>query len=104
MSERATNKPHLRKYRYEAFKQIFEQQEDGTVVVTCDDGRIGRFHVDGRYIEGDLTQANIHMLIWTGGPPQLQQCRYRRGEVPVAIDRRSGWPAELEKILHYHLG
>jgi hypothetical protein len=104
MSEPGPRKSHLRKYRYVAFRQTFEQQEDGTVLVTCDDGRVGRFHTDGRYIEGELTQANKHMLIWTGAPPQKPECRYRWGEVPVDISRPSGWPEQLEVVLHYHLG
>jgi hypothetical protein len=98
------DKPALRKYRYASFKQTFELQSDGSVVVTCDDGRTGRFHPDGRYIEGELTQANLHMLTWTGGPAQKPECRYRWGETPIDINRPSGWPEELEKTLSYHLG
>ncbi len=93
-----SEKPPLRKYRYASLKQVFEQQADGTVRVICEDGRTGRFHPDGRYIEGDLTQANLHMLVWTGGPPQHPDVRYRWGEAPVDPGRPSGWPEAYEKL------
>jgi len=98
MSSDGGDTRRMRKYRYASLRQIFEEQPDGTVLVTCEDGRTGRFHPDGRYIEGDLTQANQHMLVWTGGPRQHPECRYRWGEVPVDINRPSGWPERFEQL------
>jgi hypothetical protein len=98
------NQRPLRKYRYSAFHTTYEQQPDGTVLVTHDDGRKGRFALDGRYLEGDLTQANKHMVFMTGGPDLPDACRYRWGEVPVDINRPSGWPEEQEKALPHQLG
>ena len=98
------NSPPLRSYRHGAFKTTYAQQPDGTILVTHDDGREGRFHVDGRYIEGDLTQANRHMLYFAGGPALPDACRYRWGEVPVDPDRPSGWPEEQERALPHQLG
>jgi hypothetical protein len=94
----------LRKYRSGHAGQTFEEQPDGTVLVTADDGRTGRFQTNGRYIEGDLTQTNKHMLYITGGPPIPESCRFRWGETPVDPDRPSGWPEELEDVLRHQLG
>ena len=88
-----------RKYRYVAMKQTFEELPGGRVRVTCDDGRSGVFRWDGPWLEGDLTQANLHMLAWCGGTDLPRECGYRYGEVPVDLDRPSGWPSELEDIL-----
>jgi len=86
----------LRRWRHPSMKQFFQQLEDGTVRVTGDDGRSGIFHVDGRYISGDLTQASKHMLVWTGQPELPEIYNYRWTLVPVDTDRPSGWPAEFE--------
>ena len=66
------NEPALRKYYYVGFKQTYEELGDGLVRVTDKDGREGVFHCDGRYVEGELTHCNLHMLVWTGGadPPR----------------------------------
>jgi len=94
----------LRTWRYPHMKQTYYEVGDGTVRVVCDDGRQGLFNLDGRYIEGDLTQANLHMLVWTGGPRLPKDCTFRWNEVPMDIERPSGWPEHLEKTLHYQLG
>jgi hypothetical protein len=100
-----TGKGHvLRKWRYPLEKQEYEEVGDGTVRVTCDDGRSGLFTVNGRYLEGDLTQASLHMLVWTGGPRLPDECTFRWTEVPIDINRPSGWPEHLEKVLHYQMG
>lgn len=94
----------LRRWRLPPKKQTFEQQADGTVKVTADDGRVGHFNPDGSYISGDLTQASMQMIVWVSDPWLPEECDYRWTQVPMDIDRPSGWPAELENTLHYHLG
>ena len=98
MSLRPDGRP-WRKYRHVAMKQTFEELPGGRVRVTADDGRWGVFDWRGPWIEGELTQANIHMLAWCGGVDLPPECRYRYGETPVDIDRPSGWPEPLEKLL-----
>ena len=88
-----------RKYRYVEMKQTFEELPGGRVKVTADDGRTGIFQWNGPWIEGDLTQVNIHMLTWCGGAEIPQECRYRWSQVPADLNRPSGWPEELEKTL-----
>ena len=87
----------FRKHRYGPMKQTFEEIPDGRVRVTADDGRWGIFHWNGPWIEGDLTQANVHMLVWTGGPDTPPEFRYRWSEVPVDPSRPSGWPEMYER-------
>ena len=94
----------LRRWRYPLKKQLFEEVGDGTVRVTCDDGRIGLFKADGTYISGDLTQASRQMLVWLTAPRLPEECDYRWNQVPVDLDRPSGWPERLEKTLAYQLG
>lgn len=95
---------HLRKWRYPFKKEFYEEVGDGTVKVTRDDGRSGIFTLDGRCISGDLTQANIGMLVWTGSPHLPEECDWCWKEVPIDTSRPSGWPEKLEKTLSYQLG
>jgi len=110
MSETTTKGPGhnsgrgLRRWRYPLKKQLFEEQADGTVKVTCDDGRVGHFNADGTYISGDLTQVSLQMLVWVTDPWLPEECDYRWTQVPVDINRPSGWSEQLEKTLHFHLG
>ena len=46
---------------------IYEDLGDGHVKVTRN-GLSGTFQADGRWLEGDVTQADFHMLVWVGGP------------------------------------
>jgi len=94
----------LRKYRHVAMKQTFEELGDGLVKVTADDGRTGVFQWRGPHVEGELTQANVHMLVWTGGPDLPDDCRFHWIETPIDVDRPSGWPEEYEKRLPYVIG
>ena len=89
-----------RKYRYIPAKQTFEELPDGRVRVTADDGRWGIFRWNGPWIEGELTQANVHMLVWCGGPDTPAEFHYRWTDVPIDINRPSGWPEEYEKFRH----
>jgi hypothetical protein len=98
MSLRPDGRP-WRKYRYGAMKQTFEELPGGRVRVTCDDGPSGVFEWRGPWVEGDLTQANLHMLEWCGGPDLPPELRYRYQNMPVDIHRPSGWPEDLEKLL-----
>jgi hypothetical protein len=97
-----SNRPP-RKYYYCAFKQTFEELGDGKVKVTAEDGRTGIFRWDGPYIEGDLTEANIHMLNWTGGPTVPPECNFRWSTVPTDPSRPSGWPEPLERTLKSYI-
>ena len=51
---------------------VYERIEEGLVEVVSPDGRRGRFDVNAKYIEGDLTEVNPHLVNWAGGP-QLAQ-------------------------------
>jgi len=93
------NERPMRKYRYVGRKQTFEELPGGRVRVTTDDGKSGVFDWRGPWIEGDLTQANIHMLCWTGGPEFPDELRYRYHVLPVDIDQPSGWPEDIAKVL-----
>lgn len=46
---------------------MYTVQPDGTVEVE-NNGMKGRFTWDGRHLEGDLTYADAHMLVWLAGP------------------------------------
>ncbi len=48
---------------------IFEEEGSGIVRITDNKlGKWGRFHWDGRWLEGDITYADPHMLYLIGGP------------------------------------
>jgi len=55
--------------------------EDQTVEVE-NNGLVGQFSWDGRHLQGDLTYADPHMLLWLAGPqlPQgIETARNHRG-------------------------
>ena len=89
----------LRKYVAAVNGETFEELPGGLVRATRSDGKSGVFHTDGRWVEGELRQTNMHMLMFTGGPRIPQQFNYRWFEVPVDTTRPSGWPAPLEEHL-----
>lgn len=41
---------------------------EGVIEVIGRDGRTGRFAADGRWIEGDLREADPHLCGWIAGP------------------------------------
>ena len=51
---------------------VYERIEEGLVEVVSPDGRRGRFDANAKYLEGDLTEVNPHLVNWAGGP-QLAQ-------------------------------
>ena len=46
---------------------VYTLREDGLVEVE-NNGLKGTFAFDGRHQEGDLRQADPHMLVWIAGP------------------------------------
>lgn len=40
----------------------------GLVEVRAKDGRTGRFRSDGRWVEGELREADPHLCGWIAGP------------------------------------
>lgn len=89
----------LRKYFMNLTKQIYEELGGGRVRVTNRDGKTGVFHYDGRWIEGDVREANVNMLIFTGGPNLPEAFDYRWTTLPSDPERESGWPEEQERYL-----
>jgi hypothetical protein len=44
-------------------------EPDGDLVrVTAPDGRIGRFRRDGRWVDGEVREADPELCVWVGGP------------------------------------
>jgi hypothetical protein len=56
-------------------------REDGLVEVE-NNGKLGLFQYDGRYVSGELRQADPHFLLWLAGPqlpPDAAGRRHRGG-------------------------
>lgn len=96
--------PAPRKYYHTALKHYYEEVGEGLVKVTTPDGKSGIFRTDGRWVEGEVTQANLHMLVWCGGPRLPEECRYIWMQTPIDIDRPSGWPETYENLLPHQMG
>ena len=44
-------------------------EPDGDLVrVTAEDGRVGHFRTDGRWVGGELRAADPQLCVWIGGP------------------------------------
>jgi hypothetical protein len=52
---------------------LYELDADGAIRVTLD-GRAGLFTVEGRWISGELREADPQLCGWVGGP-RLQSAR-----------------------------
>jgi nitrite reductase/ring-hydroxylating ferredoxin subunit len=46
---------------------LYEHLGDGIVQVTTNKGKTGKFTVDAKWLEGELTDANPHLCNWVGG-------------------------------------
>ena len=89
----------MRRYIMHMTQQTFEEIGEGLVRVTNRDGRTGIFTSDGRWVEGELKDANTNMLVYTGGPNMPSDFQYRWLNVPADTERSSGWPECHEKQL-----
>ena len=49
-------------------KATYDLGEDGLVHVTADTGETGVFTTGGRWLEGELRQADPHLCGWVAGP------------------------------------
>ncbi len=47
---------------------LHERDGEGNVLVTATDGTWGRFTKQGRWLEGDLREADPHLCGWVAGP------------------------------------
>lgn len=89
----------MRRYVMHLTQQIYEEIGEGRVRVTNRDGKSGVFDLNGRWIEGDVHDANVNMLVYTAGPEMPAGFSYRWLAVPADTRRPSGWPAPLEERL-----
>lgn len=95
------SKPTYRKYYAVLDKQMFEEIGDGLVKVTNSEGEWGIFRSTGPWVEGPLTQCNIHMLNWTGGNRLSKISNFRWTEYPTDLTRPSNYPADMEKEIPF---
>ena len=56
---------------------IYTLRDDGLVEVE-NNGLKGVFEFNGRYREGELRQADPHMLVWIAGPQLAPDANVRR--------------------------
>lgn len=89
----------MRRYYHVAGKMMFEELGEGLVRVSDQGGKTGVFRWDGPWVEGELTECNLHMLVWCGGPQLPPGFNYRWPAVPADVNRPSGWPEGLDQVL-----
>ena len=46
---------------------VYDCEEDGVARVTTPDGRTGRFDDTGRWLDGELREADPHLCLWVAG-------------------------------------
>jgi hypothetical protein len=62
-------------------KALYEHAGDGLVRVTAADGRTGLFRADGRWVDGELRDADPQLCGWVGGP---RVANHRIGAPPAS--------------------
>jgi phenylpropionate dioxygenase-like ring-hydroxylating dioxygenase large terminal subunit len=67
---------------------LYERIDDGVVKVTTPKGKTGTFTAEGEYIDGELTDVNVHMLNWAGGRqlPEANQTLRMKDNVAKASE------------------
>jgi len=65
--------------RHPSSGAVYTLREDGKVKVE-NNGATGLFASNGRYIEGDIRQADPHFILWLAGPqlPSASMVRMNR--------------------------
>ncbi len=56
------------KLRHPQTQAVYARQDDGSVRVEHPDGRSGWFDAQGRWLRGDLRDADPHMIVWLNAP------------------------------------
>ena len=71
---------------------LYEEIEPGKVKVTSEDGAWGIFTPSGDWLEGERTQADLHMLVWVGGQnlPGNQRANVRAAALQRMADKMGG--------------
>jgi hypothetical protein len=90
----------MRSFLHPYSKALYEEIGDGRARVSKD-GKSGVFLADGRYVEGELTYADLHTLMWVAGPdlhPSARQSRLGfRSPQPAATGKPATGAAESEE-------
>jgi NAD(P)-dependent dehydrogenase (short-subunit alcohol dehydrogenase family) len=74
------------KLRHPLSGAVYERLEGGRCKVTEPDGRSGVFTDNGRWISGEIRDADLHFLNWVGGP----QVEMRMGASPPPAGAKGG--------------
>lgn len=77
----------MRRKRHPLSGALYEDLGGGLVRVEKN-GATGVFRADGHWVEGDLTWADLHMLVWVGGrdlPPGARGDRRGVRRVPEML-------------------
>jgi len=79
---------------------IYENVSDDVVEVTTPKGKTGKFNANGDWLEGDLKNANLHMILWAGGAqlPDENQTARLQDEIPKDIMRTIGADASPRAV------
>jgi NAD(P)-dependent dehydrogenase (short-subunit alcohol dehydrogenase family) len=72
------------KLRHPISGAIYSLRDDGNVLVECRDGRVGVFRSNGAWVEGEVRDADPHLIGFIGGPAVATR---RAGVNPAAGER-----------------
>ena len=68
----------MRSIRHPLSGALYDLQPDGTVRVEMD-GKVGIFAADGKYVSGEIYNADPHMCVWIGGRDLPSRSRHAAG-------------------------
>jgi len=54
--------------RHPFSKAIYEVDDTGAVLITTEDGKVGRYRRDGFWLSGDVFDVDPQLCNWVGGP------------------------------------
>lgn len=62
---------------------VYESEGEGVALVTTRDGRTGRFDDSGRWLSGELREADPHLCLWVAGRQLPEGMKANTKDLPL---------------------
>lgn len=67
---------------------VYASEEEGVALVTLPDGRMGRFDDTGRWLSGEVREADPHLCLWVAGRQLPAGMRANTKDLPLEAQNR----------------
>ena len=67
---------------------VYASEEEGVALVTLPDGRFGRFDDTGRWLSGEVREADPHLCLWVAGRQLPLGMRANTKDLPLEARKK----------------